>query len=208
MFGSKTTQISINVYNLLQDGVKFNLPGMGIYHTGVVVNGTEYAFGGGEGSGTGVWDQTPKECPSNCTFKENIKIGECKKSQREIDQILDQMKNEYKASKYDVASNNCNVFSNDACQRLCGKSIPSWINRPASLLSMFSGGKKDDAPSIQTPTSSFDIAVQKEKKKEKKENEKEKKKEQDKQKENMDKFRNRWANYDTNQSAGSDNVKK
>ncbi|KAA6399411.1 MAG: putative pppde peptidase family [Streblomastix strix] len=120
--------ISISVYDMHGDGIQFNLPFLNIYHTGVIVKGIEYGFGGGASSGTGVWEQFPGRPPPNCTFKEKIDIGESKKSEKEISQIIKTLKEEYQANKYDLAGNNCNHFSNEACMRLCGKPIPSSIN--------------------------------------------------------------------------------
>lgn len=56
---------------------------------------------------------------------------------REIwEEYLEQMKQEWTATKYHLLDNNCNSFSNEVCQFLVGKSIPKHITGlPAEFLS-------------------------------------------------------------------------
>lgn len=50
--------------------------GLGIYHSGVEIMGTEYAFGGNAlSNATGVFGMTPK-CHSNFDYKLSIDLGE------------------------------------------------------------------------------------------------------------------------------------
>jgi hypothetical protein len=92
----------------------------GFYHTGVQIDGVEYAFGQGV-SGTGVWMQRPKELRGEVTFDKQLFIGNCSKTRAERHDIVETMKVEYQAQSYSLVSRNCNHFTNDLCQRLCGK---------------------------------------------------------------------------------------
>ena len=63
-------EVELSVYTLGQKGSIAERAGA--YHTGLVVDGVEWAFGGGDGPGTGVWSQEPGRLPpsfSNCAFK-------------------------------------------------------------------------------------------------------------------------------------------
>ena len=66
-------EVELSVYTLGQKGSIAERAGA--YHTGLVVDGVEWAFGGGDGPGTGVWSQEPGRLPpsfGNCAFKELI----------------------------------------------------------------------------------------------------------------------------------------
>lgn len=39
----------------------------------------------------------------------------------------------FAGSSYDLVHNNCNNFTEHFCLELCGKSIPLWVNRAASI---------------------------------------------------------------------------
>lgn len=86
--------------------------------------------------------QKPQKCVGNTTHKTRLLIGECTKTDSEINEILASMKEEYKGNEYHLVRHNCNNFSDDLCKRLCGKGIPKWINRPASIASVFIGKRK------------------------------------------------------------------
>ena len=68
--GTKPAQfpVKLNVYNLaggnMSDAIISAVAGGGLYHTGLEIDGVEYAFGGGNGKGSGVWAQQPHKLPS------------------------------------------------------------------------------------------------------------------------------------------------
>ena len=117
--------------------------------------GTEYAYGGNAlSNATGVFGMTPK-CHTNFEFKLSIDLGEipvddffankkrCKGAStqkyssiifnRDIQPILDELSDEFRANKYDLLLRNCNHFSNALIKRIYGnkKRLPRWINRAA-----------------------------------------------------------------------------
>lgn len=52
-------------------------------------------------------------------------------SLREIRGFMKELAQDYKGISYNLITRNCNHFCNDACLRLTGNPIPSWINRLA-----------------------------------------------------------------------------
>ena len=66
-------RVYVSVYILLgdstSDAVLSSLTGGGLYHSGIEIEGVEYAFGGGPGGGSGVWRQKPRTLPPNFNFK-------------------------------------------------------------------------------------------------------------------------------------------
>ena len=80
---SKRRRVYVNVYILVgdatSDALLSSLTGGGLYHSGIEVDGVEYAFRGGHGRGTGIWRQPPRGAlpPSfeNASYKESLYMG-------------------------------------------------------------------------------------------------------------------------------------
>ncbi|XP_055699172.1 uncharacterized protein LOC129799373 isoform X2 [Phlebotomus papatasi] len=94
----------------------------GIWHTGVVVFGREYFFGG----------QGIQSCPPGGTVlgapQKVEKIGETFiPFQVFKDYVRGLAESTFRGSCYNLLKHNCNTFSNDLCQFLCGISIPKYI---------------------------------------------------------------------------------
>ena len=125
-------QIIVNVYHASADGssAAFGIPGCcGAYHTGVEINGVEYAFAGV----TGVYECRPGdygEIIKKISFQSNISNGDVRR-------VVDKLRITFAGNSYHVILNNCNNFSDSLVQACTGKSIPAWINRGAWWLSWF-----------------------------------------------------------------------
>ncbi|KAI8911713.1 PPPDE putative peptidase domain-containing protein [Gorgonomyces haynaldii] len=101
----------------------------GIWHTAVVVFGTEYAFG------QGVEEFVPGESHYGHPVQV-IDMGTTEIPQQVFLEFMDHMKSSWTADKYHLLDNNCNSFSDEVCQFLVGKGIPSHITGlPAEFLS-------------------------------------------------------------------------
>ncbi|KAI0002779.1 DUF862-domain-containing protein [Xylariaceae sp. FL0662B] len=131
------TEIVINVYDLLPPGRLSSVlwaVGASLLHTGVVINGKEYAYGGHDKRGvTGVYWTRPKVEPPGGTFKTEILHGFTFATQAEIDAIVRHASEEFLGPAYNLLTKNCNHFTSYLCQKLTGRPGPAWLNRAASI---------------------------------------------------------------------------
>ena len=79
----------------------FSNIGFGLYHSGVEINGIEYAYGGNkESSDTGVFLSEPRKAESYTYFK-SFKIGNAD-DREEVYNVLDELTKKYKANEYSL----------------------------------------------------------------------------------------------------------
>ncbi|XAR67829.1 hypothetical protein NMG60_11002750 [Bertholletia excelsa] len=124
--------VYLNVYDLTPiNGYAYWL-GLGVYHSGVQVHGVEYAFGAHEYPTTGIFEGEPKQC-EGFTFRKSIIIGRTAMGPEEVAAVMEELGEKYKGNAYNLITKNCNHFCNDACLRLTGNPIPSWVNRLARI---------------------------------------------------------------------------
>ncbi|KAB1218780.1 hypothetical protein CJ030_MR3G026660 [Morella rubra] len=129
---SGTVPVYLNVYDLTPiNGYTYWL-GLGVYHSGVQVHGVEYAFGAHEYPTTGIFEGEPKQC-DGFTYRKTILIGKTDMVQAEVRAVMEELAGEYRGNAYNLITKNCNHFCNDACIRLAGNPIPSWVNRLARI---------------------------------------------------------------------------
>uniref|UniRef100_A0A0E0ITG8 PPPDE domain-containing protein n=2 Tax=Oryza nivara TaxID=4536 RepID=A0A0E0ITG8_ORYNI len=89
-------------------------------HTGVVVYGKEYFFGGG----------IQKDHPGRTPYGTPVRVEDLGVTHvpREIfEDFLQDISPRYTPATYNLLSNNCNNFTNEAAQFLVGSAIPSYI---------------------------------------------------------------------------------
>ncbi|CAK7349350.1 unnamed protein product [Dovyalis caffra] len=92
----------------------------GIWHTGVVVYGNEYYFGGGiQHSPAGT---TPYGTPIKV-----VDLGVTHVPQDVFEEYLQEISPRYTAETYSLLTHNCNNFSNEVAQFLVGVTIPEYI---------------------------------------------------------------------------------
>lgn len=124
--------VYLNVYDITPfNGYAYWL-GLGVYHSGVQVHGIEYAFGAHEYPSTGIFEGEPKKC-EGFIFRKAILVGWTDLRAEEVRKIMEELALEYKGNAYNLITKNCNHFCNDACIRLSGNPIPSWVNRLARI---------------------------------------------------------------------------
>ncbi|KAK6391074.1 hypothetical protein LTR65_004831 [Meristemomyces frigidus] len=138
--GSQALQkidITISVYDLLPPGRLSSLLwtiGGSLLHSGVVVRGREYAYGGHNRRGvTGVYWTKPKFEPPGGTWRCSILQGFTFRSEKEIDAIVKEVSDHFLGERYNLLTNNCNHFTSALCERLTSKASPAWLNRAASV---------------------------------------------------------------------------
>ena len=103
-------------------------------HSGVVINGKEYAYGGHDRRGvTGVYWTRPRTEPPGGSFRTEILQGFTFATQAEIDAIVRHCSDEFQGPAYNLLTRNCNHFTSHLCQKLTGRPGPAWLNRAASI---------------------------------------------------------------------------
>ncbi|KAK7429295.1 hypothetical protein QQZ08_004106 [Neonectria magnoliae] len=131
------TEITIHVYDLLPPGRLSSIlwtVGASLLHTGVVINGKEYAYGGHENRGvTGVYWTKPKTEPPGGTFRCEILHGFTLATDEEITAALRAASDEFIGTSYNLLTKNCNHFTSYLCMKLTGQPGPAWLNRAASI---------------------------------------------------------------------------
>ncbi|KAK5011590.1 hypothetical protein LTR28_012500 [Elasticomyces elasticus] len=131
------TEIKINVYDLLPPGklssILWTLGGA-LLHSGVVIKGKEYAYGGHDMRGvSGVYWTRPQLEPSGGTFRCRILQGSTTRSEQEINRIVNEACGRFLGTSYNLLTNNCNHFTSYLCERLSSEPAPAWLNRAASI---------------------------------------------------------------------------
>ena len=130
--------VSLNIYNLHPVANRFLGPiGLGIYHTGIVIEGVEYSFGSGiKGESTGgIFGIVPGTY--NEHLKKTILIGETNLTDYDIDCIIGSFRFRFVEEEYNLILNNCNNFTKTFAKELCNYKQPKWINRIASIVKKF-----------------------------------------------------------------------
>lgn len=131
------TEITIHVYDLLPQGRLSSVlwaVGASLLHSGVVINGREYAYGGHDRPGlTGVYWTKPGLEPPGGTFRQEILHGFTLASDEDISTVLREASDEFLGTKYNLLTRNCNHFTSYLCEKLTGTPAPGWLNRAASI---------------------------------------------------------------------------
>ena len=123
------TDVSVNVYDLAPMNDFLYHAGLGLYHTGVVINGAEYTFA----SEGGVFKHTPRAVP-NAKFREQINMGTFPGGHAEVQAVVDSLGDEkFGPDDYNILRNNCNHFAAALCWKLLQKKIPGYVNRVADI---------------------------------------------------------------------------
>ncbi|CAI9300802.1 unnamed protein product [Lactuca saligna] len=128
-------KVSLHVYDLsggLARQLSMSFLGKAIeaiWHTGVVVYGTEYFFGAGI-------QQTPAGTAPYGTPLKVIDLGVTHVPKDVFQMYLDEISPRYTQETYSLLSHNCNNFSSEVAQFLVGVSIPDYIlNLPNEVMS-------------------------------------------------------------------------
>lgn len=108
--------------------------GAALLHSGVVINGKEYAYGGHDHPNlTGVYWTKPKTEPPGGRFKCEILHGFTLANDEEIEAAIRSASDEFQGRSYNLLTKNCNHFTSHLCQKLTGTAAPGWLNRAAAI---------------------------------------------------------------------------
>ncbi|KAL8139032.1 hypothetical protein V2J09_005033 [Rumex salicifolius] len=119
-------RVTLNVYDLSQGLARqLSTTFLGkaieaIWHTGIVVYGNEYYFGGGI-------QHTPAGSTPYGTPMRVVELGVTHVPQDIFESYLEEISPRYTAETYSLMKHNCNNFSNEVAQFLVGISIPDYI---------------------------------------------------------------------------------
>jgi len=137
-----TTKVELAVYDLSQGmASQMSLPLIGthvegIWHTGVVIFGYEYFFGGGiQKMRNGVFARSHGMAP-----RQMLHMGDTDKTEAEVDAFVNSIRCRFTQQTYDLLRHNCNNFSNELTQFLLQKEIPHHILHLANNVFSTPGG--------------------------------------------------------------------
>ncbi|CAM9366015.1 unnamed protein product [Pylaiella littoralis] len=127
------TEVKLNVYDLSPVN-EFGHPiGLGVFHSGLEVDGREYTFAGGGG----IFDHDPRKAPG-ARFRESVSMGSFSGGSSVLRGAIDSLREDFGPDRYNVLTRNCNTFSSALCEELVGRPIPGYVNRLAWMGSWFS----------------------------------------------------------------------
>ena len=117
--------VELIVYDLKPDGISKHI-GFGVYHSAVIINGKEYAFGGSPDSSDaerpGIFTCHPASAAPD--VKKRYTVGQTMRTPEEVAETLKEWgRTTWKVGSYHLLSRNCNHFA-DAFLRYLGESIP------------------------------------------------------------------------------------
>ena len=100
-----TSSVCINIYDLNESNEYFHPIGLGFYHSGIKIGSSEYTFG----SGSGIFEHEPGQAPG-ARLRETVDLGGSP-SRRDIAEAIQELRNDFKGSDYNILTRNCNHFA-------------------------------------------------------------------------------------------------
>lgn len=141
-----SNEIWLHVYDLdkvtgaFNDAILRKLQ-LGMFHCGVEVFGIEYSFQGSvnctfdRSASSGICKRLPKHNDNiNFVYKECVHMGRAKISQREIEELVDQLDTVWRSDTYHLTRCNCLTFA-DAFSKAVGADVefPLWIRNACEV---------------------------------------------------------------------------
>ena len=136
--------IYLNVYDYHNINQLTDFLGLGFYHLGIEIYGTEYSFNKVDG----IFTVSPKG-NIDYPYRETIYLGTTKKSYYDFYNILTSLKNEFNTKSFDIIKNNSVHFCTSLSNQL-ELTIPDKFNRVTNMIPDFF--KKEEIIDIVSKT--------------------------------------------------------
>lgn len=128
-------QVILHIYDVFADervqavnDVLHNI-GTGAFHAGLEVFSLEWSYGC-TNTGTGLVACEPKSNPAH-RYRESIVMGTTPLSHAEVENLLQQMGEEWQGADYNLIHRNCCNFCDAFCRRLSVGPVPTWVTNLA-----------------------------------------------------------------------------
>ncbi|KAF7282815.1 hypothetical protein GWI33_001954 [Rhynchophorus ferrugineus] len=111
--------VLLNVYDMYKINEYTSNIGLGVFHSGVEIYNTEYAYGGHQYPFTGIFEINPrdeKELGDQFRFRQTVQIGYTDFTEEDVRRIVNELGKEFRGSFTKI---------------LTGQDIPPWVNRLA-----------------------------------------------------------------------------
>ncbi|XP_053962466.1 deubiquitinase DESI2-like [Anastrepha ludens] len=134
--GKLCEPVKLNVYDIVKLNEYSAYIGLGVFHSGIEVYGTEFAYGGHQFPFTGIFEMLPRDqadLGTNFQFRQTVNLGCTQFTCQQVYQIVEELGEKFTGSSYHLINCNCNHFCDYLAEFLCGKGIPGWVNRLATI---------------------------------------------------------------------------
>ncbi|CDF36805.1 unnamed protein product [Chondrus crispus] len=102
--------VELNVYDLQHPDNPDAVPtinwylygvGMGLYHSGVSIYGTEYCYGGHADDDTGVFEVVPRKAP-DAKFRQTVFVGRTSLNPQQVSELVKAMAHVWSGNSYNL----------------------------------------------------------------------------------------------------------